>query len=140
MATKRTDTTPSEGLARGSQDVVLAGKVGAAIIAARHPDITQAELARRTGIDQPTVSKLERGLRPTPITLWEMLAIEQATGRPPGWILSRSGITNPTHGLDIAAAVNADADLTSLARRMLLAAIDAAHAEVREHPHAANNH
>lgn len=117
------------GKARGSQDTVLAGKIGAAIIAARHPDITQAELARRCGIDQPTLSKLERGKRITPMTVFEMLEIERATSRPPGWLLQRAGIVGtPERGA--ASAIAADPSLPTVVRVMLLAALEASRSVV----------
>lgn len=113
------------GKARGSHDTALAGMIGAAIRDAREPDLTQGQLAARCGIDQPTMSRLERGTRPTPLTVYEMLRIEEATNRPPGWLLQHAGIVG-THERSAASAIASDATLPVIVRRMLLAALAAA--------------
>jgi transcriptional regulator with XRE-family HTH domain len=117
---------------RGSGDIDLAEAVGRAIRAAMG-DMTQPELAARTGIDQPTISKLVRGTlrdrskpaRPSPLTLWEMREIEKATGVPPGFILTHMRYL-PRNYNTPRQAIMADASLTREARSMLLATLDAA--------------
>jgi transcriptional regulator with XRE-family HTH domain len=108
---------------RGSEDLALAGAVGNAIVAARG-DMTQTELSAATGIDQPTISKLEKGMRKSPLTVWEMRAIEQATGRPPGFILTEVGYLHRRHGAR--QAIAAEPNLTVEGRRLVLATLDAA--------------
>ncbi len=108
---------------RGADNLALAANLGRAIRAAQG-EMSQSELSRRTGIDQPTLSKLVRGVRRTPLTVWEMLTIEQAAGRPPGFILRQAGLI--TRSVGIREALLSEPDLPELARRMLIAASDAA--------------
>lgn len=116
--------TPTEPTRRGNDDRALVSALGRAVRLARGDEMSQPELAMRTGIDQPTLSKLERGVRLTVLNIWEMLTIERATGRPPGWILRQAGIIAPS--TSVADAVRSDPDLTTEARRILLAAHRAA--------------
>jgi transcriptional regulator with XRE-family HTH domain len=119
----------TRGAARGgaTEDPETAAAMGRAIREAMGPDMTQGDLARATGIDQPTLSKMIRGLRPSPLTVWEMMTIERATGRPYGWLLGAAGITERTPG--VREAVLGDSRLTASARRVLIAAHGAAVAE-----------
>lgn len=116
--------TEKSGGVRGAGDIELAAAIGRAIIAARG-EMSQPELSRRTGIDQPTISKLERGTRPSSLTLWEMRAIERACDRPAGFILGEVGYLR--RRLSTRQALQADARLSAEARVILLAALEAAH-------------
>jgi transcriptional regulator with XRE-family HTH domain len=116
--------TDTHGSVRGGSDTELAAKLGRAIREALGDEMSQSELARITGIDQPTLSKLIRGVRTTPLTVWEMLTVERATRRPPGWILVRAGITRETPGAR--EAIKAEPGLPVVARRVLLAGLEAA--------------
>lgn len=82
--------------------------------------LTQTQLAERLGVDQTWVSKLARGKwagrGPTP----DMLArIEEASGRPRGWILIRAGYIDEV--ADVESAIAVDPRLSEVARAQLLA-------------------
>lgn len=125
-------TTTEQGpTVRGGDDIELARRLGHAIREAMG-ELTQTDLARASGIDQPTISKLIRGIRLTPMTVWEMLALEKACKRPTGWILQRAGYLKPT--ASAADAIMGEDDLPIIARRMLVAALGAATTEAGDHP------
>lgn len=117
------ESRPGSGSSRGSDNIQLAASLGRAIVAARG-SMTQTELAERTGIDQPTISKLEKGLRRQPLTVWEMQAIEAATGRGAGFILRECGYLPRT--LTARQAVAAEPNLGADARVAIIGALDAA--------------
>lgn len=114
---------PGSGSSRGRDDVTTAAAIGRAIMAARD-SMSQSELSRLTGIDQPTISKLERGARPQPLTVWEMAQIERCTGRPPGFLLREAGYLPRT--LTARQALQAEPGLDATARVVLAAGLDAA--------------
>jgi transcriptional regulator with XRE-family HTH domain len=129
MATQETG-----GSSRGSADADFQAAIGKALRRAisgmGHG--AQSELARRTGITQPEISRLARGLRPTPLNLWEMREIERAAGRPHGYILREMGYLSPVDDARVAIATSPDLD--EQARRAVLATYDAmvgAHATTR---------
>ena len=113
------------GPTRGSDDADLHAAQARALRAAiAGLDGGQSEVARRTGISQPEVSKLARGARPTPLNVWEMRAIEVATGRPPGFILQEMGYLPRERSAR--EAIMADPNLDEASRKMLVGAYDAA--------------
>lgn len=116
--------TEQSGGVRGAEDIELAAAIGRAVVAARG-EVSQSELSRRTGIDQPTISKLEQGKRPSSLTVWEMRAIERACERPAGFILGEVGYLR--RRLTARQALQADAQLSAEARVILLAGLEAAH-------------
>src|SRR5918993_5521435 len=119
------DTTTAarsvEGGRKGADDIELAIRLGHAIRAAMGSHIRQPELARATGIDQPTISKLIRGTRKSPLTVWEMMRFESATGRPHGWILQTAGIIESPG--DVVGAVKGCPQLSPEGQRVILATI-----------------
>lgn len=117
------DSSRESPSVRGSEDLELSASIGRAVTAARG-DMTQMDLARATGIDQPTISKLEKGMRRSPLTLWEMRAIEQATGRPPGFILTEMGYLHRRN--TARQAIAAEPGLSVEGRRLVVATLDAA--------------
>lgn len=119
----KTHNTDQGASVRGGDDVELARRLGAAVREAMG-ELTQSEVARNSRIDQPTLSKLVRGVRLTPMTVWEMLTIEKACNRPAGWILSRAGYS--AERPSATEAIMGEDDLPILARRMLIAALEAA--------------
>lgn len=103
--------------------------LGAAIAAAIGGVITQTALAEIVGVTQPTISRWVNGsILPT---LDDLTAIEQASGRPRGWILHAAGYIEDV--LTVPEAIDMDAALTDSARRAMhgayLAAIQASEAE-----------
>lgn len=82
--------------------------------------MTQAQVADRMGIDQTSVSRLSNGKwgeqgGPTP----DLLArIENASGRPRGWILIQAGYVDPV--LSVPDAIAVDPLLSDGARRSVL--------------------
>jgi transcriptional regulator with XRE-family HTH domain len=90
-----------------------------AIREAYEGQFTQAQLADRLGIDQTWVSRLSNGRwgasgGPTP----DLLArIEEAAGRPRGWILIQAGYVDGVN--TTAEAIAVDPDLTDSARRII---------------------
>lgn len=86
---------------------------------------TQAQLAERMGVDQTTISRLANGRwgeagGPTP----DLLAkIEEAAGRPRGWILVQAGYVQAPGSLR--EAIELDPGLSKKAREMLLTLHDA---------------
>lgn len=110
-------------------DERLLAAIGAAVRAARG-DLSQTDLAVRLGLGpeaQSGISKIERGVRELPINLWEMAHIEQACGRPPGFILEHLGYIDDSP-LTVRQAIAAHPDLSSEGRAIVLAALDAAEA------------
>lgn len=76
----------------------------------------QEELAALVGSDQPTISKWERDLqRPS---LEHLRAVEEATGRPRGFVLLQAGCVDDVTTVEEAIAVATDLD--DAARRALL--------------------
>jgi len=114
---------PAPPTVRGAHDTELARRLGRALREAMG-EMSQTELARRSGIDQPTISKLLRGVRLTSMTVWEMMAMERACGVPAGWMLSEAGYLSPT--TSARNAIMGEVELPMLARKMLLAALAAA--------------
>jgi transcriptional regulator with XRE-family HTH domain len=113
--------------ARGADDAELHSSIAKAVRAALSGlgNGAQSEVARRTGITQPEVSKIARGQRPTPLNLWEMIEIERATQRPHGYILTEMGyLTGSSRGARDAIA--SDPDLSEEGRAIVLASYDAA--------------
>jgi transcriptional regulator with XRE-family HTH domain len=98
----------------------LSVELGQAIKAARG-SMKQDALARAVGVDQPTISKWERGtVRPS---LDDIARVEKATGRARGWVLIAAGLVDGiTSTLD---AIDGDPMLTEQAREMLRAAYQA---------------
>lgn len=87
--------------------------------------LTQVQLAQRMGVDQTTVSRLANGKwgeagGPAPDVLAK---IEDAAGRPRGWILVRAGYLSEV--LSVREAVEMDPRLSDDARRMILTLYDA---------------
>jgi transcriptional regulator with XRE-family HTH domain len=115
-----------ERTARGAGDADLHARVAKAVRAAMSILGTgaQSEVARRTGITQPEISKIARGQRPTTLNLWEMIEIERATGRPHGFILREMKyLPEITSARD---AIMSSPDLDATGRAIVLAAYDAA--------------
>jgi hypothetical protein len=87
-------------------------------------DKGQSELARRIDFTQTEISKLTTGQRPTPLNLWEMIEIEQACGRPHGYILTEMGYLPRERGAR--EAIQSSPDLDESGRAIVLAAYDVA--------------
>lgn len=91
--------------------------------------LTQAQLAQRMGVDQTTVSRLANGRwgeqgGPAPDVL---ARIEDAAGRPRGWILVRAGYIADV--ATVPEAIAMDSRLTADARRMVLRVYESAVSE-----------
>lgn len=85
--------------------------IGQAIVLARkEARLTQTDLADAIGAKQPTISALETGARKDGPTVLEMMAIERACQRPPGFILRRAGYMHEVVGVAAAAALDSDLD------------------------------
>lgn len=82
--------------------------------------LSQTELAERVGMDQTTVSRLARGVRP-PTTI-ELVELEHAAGRPRGWVLARAGLLEVDRFVDVESAIVGDPELGEAGRVALLAA------------------
>ena len=80
--------------------------------------MTQAELANALGVNQATVSELSRDV--VPLSLDRMARIEQACGRPPGFILRQAGYLGE---LDLEAAILTAPELDDAGRRAVLGAL-----------------
>jgi len=75
--------------------------------------MTQTQLGDAVGLPQSSISDIERGARA--VTVDELVAIERATGRPPGWILraighARTSMTWDTYAHAVGARDQAAAD------------------------------
>jgi transcriptional regulator with XRE-family HTH domain len=81
--------------------------------------LNQVQLAQRMGVDQTTISRLANGKwgeqgGPTP----DILArIEEAAGRPRGWILIQAGYVDDVRST--AEAIAVDPDLSDSARQIV---------------------
>lgn len=85
MATRDTDDTSSDSAFIGAQLQELASSLG----------ISQAELARRVGIDRRVLNPYWTGLRPAGLTTIRKIAL--ATGRSVAWMLGE-GMARPVVG------------------------------------------
>jgi len=101
--------------------------LGAAVRRARADRLKQGELAAAIGVTQPTMSEIETGKRPP--TIDELVRIEQACDRPPGWVLSACGYGPSADG--VLAALEADPELTDEGRELLAVTYEAARARGR---------
>lgn len=85
-----------------------ANAVAQAIRACYEGRLKQDELAKRTGIPQQTISRLALG--DSAPKLRHLPAIEEACGRPRGWILIQAGYVNDVvtveQAIDIAPELN----------------------------------
>lgn len=91
--------------------------IGAALAAMRNEArLTQEALAEALEVDQRTVSRLEAGDQR--IYLDQMLAFEQACGKPAGWALRLAGISQEPQ--TVQAAIEADVRLTNGWRTMVV--------------------
>lgn len=79
-------------------------------------ELTQGALAGILGIDQTTISRLEKGTSRAYVD--QVLAIEQVCGVPPGTVLRLAGVLNDAPGVE--AAVSSDPGLTGAQREGLL--------------------
>ena len=131
---KRDATTSSSARARAAKapevpyervrrDLELSHQLGRIIVAARG-EMSQGDLARATGLDQSAISRIERGARPTLLTLLEMQLIESACNRPPGWILRELDYLPRT--MTVHQALNGESRIPGPARVAIAGAIDAA--------------
>lgn len=85
--------------------------------------LSQAEVARRMGVDQTRISRLSLGKwKPDNGPDPDLLArIEEACERPRGWILRCAGYVPEEQAASVEDAINADRELTEPLRRALLA-------------------
>lgn len=111
----------SRVLAPGPTSITMSTSLHAAIREAfAGQGLTQAQLAQRMGVDQTTISRLANGKwgeqgGPTP----DILArIEEAAGRPRGWILVQAGYVDAVRTIPEAIAM--DPQLSADARRVLV--------------------
>jgi transcriptional regulator with XRE-family HTH domain len=78
--------------------------------------LKQEELAERTGIPQQTISRLARG--DSSPKFQHLAALEDACGRPRGWILVKAGIV--ANVTTVPEAIALDPDLDDKARQILM--------------------
>jgi transcriptional regulator with XRE-family HTH domain len=102
-------------MARGTPDPPsLSARLARAIRLARE-HISQTALADAVEVDQPSVSKWERGeQRPS---LEQIAAVETATGRRPGFVLIAAGLVETP---SVEAALAADSHLDDVQRQFVL--------------------
>lgn len=109
------------GSHRRKRSQPTARELGRALRSARG-DATQAAIAQAIGVDQPSVSRWERG-EASP-SLDQIAAYEEAAGRPRGYVLVAAGYVDDVPSVERALA--ADRDLDDEQRAFVLRAYHAA--------------
>jgi|1186.fasta_scaffold856051_2 transcriptional regulator with XRE-family HTH domain len=86
--------------------------------------IDQRDIAKAVGVEQSTISRWMRGA--TQPSFEKLKRLEDAAGRPRGFVLRLAGFIDEADGADARYAIHQDQALSVEAKSMLVAAYDAA--------------
>ena len=117
--TRYTGNAYSDGVARRAQRQTPSAMTLSEAVRAAIQDHLQTDIAEKTGMSQSQISRFSTG--GTPPSLDQIVAIEDAAGRPRGFILRAAGYVADT--LTIEDAIDADPTLTDENRRILHAVV-----------------